>query len=189
MIRFVLHPEEGLVADVACRLPGRGVWVSAERAALEKAARRGGFSRGFGRAVTAPADLVDQTASLLRRRALNLIGLARRAGDAIAGFERVKDALKATMARDALVGLLLHAHDGAQAGREKLDGLLRAVSEDEDGEAPPVTPRSEDLFSADELGMALGQPSVIHLWLMPGGFSRQVRLEVLRLRGVLGQAC
>jgi len=35
MIRFVVGPEDRLVPDIAGKLPGRGIWVSANRKAIE----------------------------------------------------------------------------------------------------------------------------------------------------------
>ena len=62
LIRFVVGPDAQIVPDVAGKLPGRGIWVSAERAALDKAVAKGLFARGAKQAVTVPDDLVDQVA-------------------------------------------------------------------------------------------------------------------------------
>jgi predicted RNA-binding protein YlxR (DUF448 family) len=206
MVRFVLDPEGRVTPDVAAKLPGRGVWVSSDAANLSHAMKRGGFSRGFERPVTPPSDLVRHTGTLLQARILGLIGLGRRAGDVVAGFDKVKEELKSLGPGEAHLGVLFGARDGGKDGREKLEGLLRAVAEDdqlfdEDDEdvvaSPDVgdqavqqsqrpVPRSVDIFTSTQLGMALGRDGVIHAWMKPGGFALQCKLEVMRLRGFLG---
>ena len=47
MVRFVLSPDGVVTPDIARKLPGRGVWVSADRKSLEKTIALKSFSRGF----------------------------------------------------------------------------------------------------------------------------------------------
>ena len=91
LVRFVVGPDGALVVDVEERLPGRGLWVKADRAALEKAAAKRLFGRSARQMVIVPGDLPAQVVARLERRCLDLLGLARRAGLAVAGFEKVRD--------------------------------------------------------------------------------------------------
>ena len=59
MVRFVLGPECDVVPDVAGRLPGRGVWLTAERPMIEKAVEKRLFSRGFKTQANVSEGLVD----------------------------------------------------------------------------------------------------------------------------------
>ena len=68
MIRFVVGPEGEVVPDLGRRLPGRGMWVLAERAALQKAIDRKLFSRAARQAVGIPADLVERVERGGRRK-------------------------------------------------------------------------------------------------------------------------
>ena len=77
LIRFVVGPDGSVTPDVGRRLPGRGMWVAAQRAAVDEAVRRGGFSRSAKAKVTASADLSDRVEALLHRRLLDHLGLAR----------------------------------------------------------------------------------------------------------------
>ena len=45
MIRFVLDPSGRVVPDIDGRLPGRGMWLSADRNVLNKAVRANLFAR------------------------------------------------------------------------------------------------------------------------------------------------
>ncbi|MCW5753039.1 MAG: RNA-binding protein, partial [Alphaproteobacteria bacterium] len=114
MVRFVVGPEGGIVPDLAGDLPGRGIWVSARRDCLELAVRKRLFARAARADVTVPPDLADLVERLVARRALDLLGLARRAGQVVAGFEKVRERLAA-----GRVAVLVQAGDAAPDGRAR----------------------------------------------------------------------
>ena len=169
LIRFVAGPDGQVVPDLARKLPGRGLWVAADRASVETAAKKGLFARAAKAKVTAPADLADQVEILLRRRLLSGLGLARRAGDLTSGFEKVAAAIEAGRA-----AWLIEASDGAADGRQKLWGKTRKQS--------PPTPIF-GLFTAEELGLALGGENVIHTAFLAGRSADRWTSDVLRLSG------
>ncbi len=123
MIRFVLSPDGEVTPDLAGRLPGRGAWVSANRAAVEAALKKGAFSRAFKKQAKTPPGLVDAIDGLLARRVLDMLGLVKRSGDLILGFEQVREAVRAS--RPAC---LIEASDGSEDGRGKLLGLCAGDS-------------------------------------------------------------
>jgi predicted RNA-binding protein YlxR (DUF448 family) len=168
MIRFVVAPDGGVVPDLEGSLPGRGLWLTAERAVVEKAMARKAFARAARRPVQVDADLADRLATLLARRCLNLIGLARRAGQAVAGFEKVREALRAgRVGRSGSPALLLAAGDGAADGRSKLRALAGGL------------PVLED-FDAAALGAALGRDLVVHAVLARGSLADHLRVDAGR---------
>jgi uncharacterized protein len=114
MIRFVVGPEGDVVPDLARRLPGRGLWVQAERVVLEQAIARKLFSKAARASVKAVPELADRVERLLLERALEDLGRARRAGRAVAGFVRVEQMIGRHQA-----GLLVVA-DGSDG-----DGLAK----------------------------------------------------------------
>ena len=173
LIRFVVDPEGALQADLKGELPGRGYWVSAERDTLEKACSRGRFARAAAQRVRVPEDLLRQVETGLERRCLELIGLARRGGKAVAGFEKVQALL-----RSGRAGVLIQAVDAAEQGRQRLAALGRAVT--------PGLPEI-DLFGAVALGRAVGRDSLVHLALQPGSLTDRLLAEAARLRGLRGQ--
>lgn len=165
LIRFALDPEGRLTPDLAERLPGRGVWLTADRAMVGKAVKKRLFSRGFRRPVEAPEDLADRLEALLAARLIEAIGLARKAGLATTGFEKVRARLKRGAA-----GALFAASDGAEDGRGKLAALR--------GE----TPMAEALTGA-ELGAAFGREAAVHAVMEPGGATDRALREARRLDG------
>ncbi len=165
MVRFVVGPEGQIVPDVLGKLPGRGIWVTAERDALEKATKKGLFSRAAKQAVNVPENLPDEVERQLCHRVVELISLSRRGGRAVAGFEKVKDWLTKETAQ-----VLLQACDGSVRGKTKL--------------RPPDDGDHIDWLTANELGLAFGRQTVIHGALASGGLVKRVVEEALRLKGV-----
>ncbi|MBL8544430.1 MAG: RNA-binding protein [Hyphomonadaceae bacterium] len=170
LIRFARAPDGVVVPDVAAKLPGRGVWVRAERESIEQAAKKGGFARGFKAPAKVPEGLANQIESLLSRRCLELLGLTRRAGAVAIGATQVEAAIRA---KPALV--LIEAEDGAGEGREKLMGLHIGLW----GAPPPAVA----CFSAAELGVALGRERVIHASLLQERLALGWVAEIRRLAG------
>lgn len=165
MLRFVIDPERRLVPDLAGRLPGRGYWVAADAASLEKAVARRAFEQRAGGRVTVPADLPAVVERLLVQRCLDAIGLARRAGELVSGFDQVAASLGTGAA-----GVLLEASDAAAHGRQK----LRAKH----GPGPVV-----DLFTRAELGRALGRDAVVHAWIKDGRLATRLVADAAKLAG------
>jgi predicted RNA-binding protein YlxR (DUF448 family) len=164
LVRFVVGPGDVVVPDVLGKLPGRGMWVTARRSVLE-AAGRGHFSRSARAPVTVPDDLAGQTEAVLARRVVDSVALARKAGLAVAGFEKVKDMLAKGQAK-----VLLQASDGSERGRGKL--------------WTPTGGRYFGCLTASELGLAFGRERVIHAALAAGGLTVRIVEDAARLSGL-----
>ena len=166
LIRFAISPDGFIVPDILEKLPGRGIWVSAERDALAKAVDKGLFARGAKQAVTVPDTLVDDVEKLLARRLTDGISMARKAGSAVAGFEKVKDWLGREEAR-----ILFQASDGSERGKSKLH-------------APGGRGSFFEVLTSSELGLSFGRERVIHAALGFGGLTERIREDAIRLSGV-----
>ncbi|HVY33606.1 MAG TPA: RNA-binding protein [Caulobacteraceae bacterium] len=173
LVRFVAGPDGSVVPDLARKLPGRGLWVEAKREAVQTAAKRGAFSRAAKTKLTAAPDLADRVEQLLRTRLIAGLGLARRAGDLILGFEKVAAAVSAGKA-----AWLIEAADGADDGRRKMLQVVRRAQG-----AGLSAPRLIALFGSEELGLALGLGNVIHLAFLAGRGAERWTLDVERLSG------
>lgn len=169
LIRFVAGPDGSVVPDLGRKLPGRGMWVAADRASVETAVKKGGFSRSAKTKLNAAPDLADQVERLLVRRCLDQLGLAKREGVLISGFEKTLAAI-----RGGRAGWLVEASDGSNDGRRK---TLTAA-----GRASPPVPVC-GAFRADELGLALGGVNVIHVCLLAGRRAERWTEEVRKLAG------
>lgn len=167
LLRFVCSPDGSVVADIACKLPGRGVWVGLSRELVREAVRRRLFAKGLGEDCAAPANLPDQVAELLERAALGLLSLANKAGLVVQGFEKVSRAIEA-----GKVAVLIEASDGSLEGRRKLRNRLAATG----SEVQTVA-----AFDSERLGLALGRPHVIHAAVAQNGLAGRFLAAVGRL--------
>ena len=170
LLRFVVDPGGALVPDLGESLPGRGLWVSAERATLEKACERGLFARAARRPIAVAPDLIDEVERQLTARGLDILGLARRAGALITGFDKVQRALV-----ERRVAVLVEASDGARHGRARLGALARDI-------------RVIAQFDGAALSRSLGRENVVHAALAPGGLADRFLRESARLGGVSAES-
>ena len=166
MIRFVVGPAREIVPDLAGKLPGRGLWLSARGDVLERAMSRGAFMRAARGPVTLPSDLRARIEDGLRARIRDLLGLARRAGQAVSGWQAGREWLAAGRA-----GLLVQAADGSVAERARFGG--RGL--------PAVTP-----LDAAALGGVFGRDHAVHVVVAPGRLAEAIRIEAERLAGMAG---
>lgn len=170
MIRFVVGPDRQVVPDLAAKLPGRGMWLSARADVLETARAKGAFSRAARGPVTVPADLTAAVLNGLRRRVVEHLGLARRAGQATAGFGKAREWV--TQGRAAGV---IQAEDGSVEERSRLVSGARAI-----WVAWPLP--------ASALGAVFGRDHVVHVAVAPGRIAGALLIESVRLAGMSGQA-
>ena len=168
LIRFVVGPDGQLVPDLAEKLPGRGIWVSAERSAIDTAVKKKLFARAARAPVSVPDGLADLIAAGLAQRVVDLVSLTRKAGRAVAGFEKVKGWLA-----DGKAKVLLQASDGSDRGKGKL--------------WTPTGGRWFGCLTASEMGLSFGRDHVIHAALAPGGLTAKVIRDASRLNGLRGQ--
>jgi len=157
MIRFVAGPDGVVVPDLKRRLPGRGVWVTGRRRAVEEAVKRRAFGRGLKGEFKAPADLADALDRLLERSALDAVSIAHKAGLVVLGFARVEAALE-----EGPVVALVRARDAGADGGRKLAGVLGRRSD------PVAVAKIIDAFTSGQLDLALGRLNVVHAALLAG---------------------
>ena len=184
LIRFVIGPDGEVVPDLRRRLPGRGVWVTATRAAVAEAVKRRAFARGFKAEARVAPDLADAVERLLEKAVLDALSMVHKAGRSALGFAQVERALA-----NELVVALLHAADAGRDGVRKLTGAAASRRGEKAGDLPVV-----DRFTGAQLDLAFGRPNVVHAALLAGsasdGFLARYRnLERFRTIGPGVQGC
>jgi predicted RNA-binding protein YlxR (DUF448 family) len=171
LIRFVAAPDGSVVADVKAKLPGRGIWVGAERRLVAEAVKRNVFQRGLKQPLAPPADLPDRVGGRLKEAALGRLGLARKAGVVVAGFAKVETAI----ANESLAGVILAADAAGDAVRRIAQALYRKFG----GQSRVTLLR---LFRSEELSLALGRPNVIHAAVLQGPAGKSFMEAAIRLQ-------
>ena len=157
LIRLVPSPDGVLTPDLKRSLPGRGVWVTANRASVEEAIRKKAFARSLKRPVEVPDDIVTTIDRLFEKGALDLLSFANKAGLVLAGHAKVMGAIESQR-----VIAVIQAKDGAQDGARKLAQAVRRAYVDEN--APTIIMN----FDSAHLDLALGRTNVIHAALCAG---------------------
>lgn len=168
MLRFVVGPGQVIVPDLAAKLPGRGIWLSAVKDVIETARSRGAFAKAARAQVQVPPDLPDVLADGLRQRISDTLGLARRAGQAVAGFQKAQGWLLAMRA-----GLVVQAADGSAEERQRFLGHWPG---------PVARP-----LSAEKLGPVFGRDQAVHVAVASGRLAQALIADTERLAGLLGQ--
>lgn len=148
LLRFALSPDGVVTPDVSGKLPGRGVWLTPDQDVLAQAISKKSFASGFKSAAKAPDGLIEAVEQGLLSRCLNLLGLAKKAGHVVLGFDQVRTEIKTTKP-----AIIIEASDGAKDGRQKILSLVTAKYE------------SAEIIgglASSELGMAFGRDHVVH---------------------------
>ncbi len=165
MYRFIIDPDNQILPDLAAKLPGRGFWVSANRSSLKLAIEKNLFEKSAKKSLKIKEGLIYEIESLQSKRLLNLIRLARKAGQAVCGYEKVKELLS----KDK-VSVLIQAYDGSSRGKGKL--------------SRPDNAKFIGCLSALELGEAFGRQNAIHCAVTSGGLAKRIVQEAHRLKGL-----
>ena len=159
LIRFVTAPDGAVVADLKRRLPGRGVWVTATRAAVDEAVKRKAFGRGLKREARAAPELGGEVEWLLERATLDALGIAHKAGRVATGFARTESEVSG-----GPVAAILQARDASPDGVRKIAAAAARRQTGTNADPIPVV----TAFTTAQLDLALGRSNVVHAALLAG---------------------
>lgn len=171
LIRFVAAPDSTIVPDLSCKLPGRGVWITADASTVAEAVKKKAFSRSLKRPVDASGDIAQTVEAQILNRCSQALALANKAGQAVSGFDKITSLIDGG---DVIA--LAHASDAAPGGCEKLDRKFQAVSRSIDRDAIII-----NALNIDQMSLAMGRSNVVHAALITGGAARKFISEALRL--------
>lgn len=177
LVRLVMDPNGVLVPDVAAKLPGRGLWIKADGEAIRTALESGRIYKAVSQSLKAavpkgavPEDLVDYIVRLMTKRCLDRLGLERRSGNLVTGFDKIMAAL--TKKGTGVPAMVFAANDGAEDGRRKIRSAV--------GMDVPLV----DLFNREQLSDALGRDNAVHVLLFKSGGTDKLKVDIGRLEGL-----
>jgi hypothetical protein len=170
LLRLALDPNGRPFVDLLARAPGRGVYVSAEE--LREALGPKGLGRIFkGKAQKLTAEeidaMMDETAHRIEARIVELIGLARRAGQLELGMDAVVRSLEGRVASTVVV-----AHDASDRTVRRVEQSLL--------EGTTLVRAS----TKEELGRLLGRDEVGVVAVHSSKLADRISAESLRLAGL-----
>ena len=155
LIRFVVGPD-GRGARLKRKLPGRGVWVTASRAAVVEAVKRKAFARSFERTSGCRPTSPASPSGLLRARRSRPWPSPARPGRWSPGSPRSRRRSAATRSSAWCMPPMRARTESA-----KLAGALRRRDE-------PRSAGVVDTFTSAQLDLALGRSNVVHAALLAG---------------------
>lgn len=164
LIRFVVSPENEIVPDLKGKLPGRGVWVKANKKHVGEAIKKDHFSKALKMKVSASEGLGNLIEELLDKQAISALAIANKAGSLVTGFSKVDGAI-----RSGKVALLLHASDSAADGRRKLASATAFVDHME-GDKVLV----RECWTIDQMSKSLGVGNAVHVAAIQSGATRNL---------------
>lgn len=171
LVRFVADPQGHVVPDILRKLPGRGVWVTCHREALDKALKIKAFSRALRSKVVASDRLPERVDALLVRRAVELFSICNKAGLVACGSGKVNSWLEL-----GANGALVQAADASPDGLAKVSRKFRAICE-----ATGRTPVEASILTIDELSLAIGRSNVVHAALSEGKVAENFLAAIRRV--------
>lgn len=162
LLRFTLVPGGIVVPDFKRKLPGRGIYVSNSKKLLKQTLERRLFAKVTKGKAKDDLSLLNLVEDLLRKKGLEALNLARKAGAFVSGFDKVKDALL-----KGNVAFLLEAKDAASDGHQKILALAKDVT-------------FFDLYTTEELDKALDKVNTVHAALLKNEISLAAYKELKR---------
>lgn len=163
MLRFTITPDNMVVPDFKKRLPGKGIYVACSKSSLSIAIEKNLFAKAAKKNVKLPSDLLEMVENLLRKKGLEAICLAKKAGDLLTGFEKVAEALK-----KGKVAFLLEAKDAGADGHEKLLSLAKDL-------------KVFMLYEVEELDKALDRVNTVHVAFLKNDMAKMVYNDLKKL--------
>ncbi len=167
LLRFTLTPDNQIVPDFKKKLPGKGIYVSVSKAALLKAIEKNLFAKAVKKNVKVSADLVQTVENILKKKGLESICLAKKAGDLITGFEKVSEKLKY-----GKIAFLIEAVDAGADGHQKIVSVAKGLD-------------VFALYSVEELDKALDKVNTVHAALLKGDMASLAHRDLMRLQSFL----
>lgn len=167
LLRFVLAPDLTVVPDFKKKLPGRGIYVENSQKALQVAVAKNIFARASKQKAKVSPELVEMTENILRKKGLDAVSLARKAGILITGMDKVLDALK-----KAQVAFVLEASDAGDDGHNRVMLLAKNLE-------------VFRLYDVEELDKALNKANTVHVAFTKSEMAKMVYNEFKRLANFL----
>jgi predicted RNA-binding protein YlxR (DUF448 family) len=170
LIRFAVSPDGEVTPDVAATLPGRGIWVGADAETVATAVAKNLFAKAAKATVKVAADLAARVEAQLVARMQADLGLARRSGSLLTGFDTVVRAIQS----DAPPALVVEARDGSADGKRKIFGAAHAHG---------LKIETIECLTSAEISVAVGRENVIHAALKSGRLQERLSFDAKRLSG------
>jgi len=174
LLRYVLAPSGEVVIDYGHKLPGRGAYTHFDRRCLEAAVKRRQFDRAFRGSGCADGEkLLAALRGQVRERISNLLGMARKSGQAISGS-----------------GLVLTAMDSSRPPVLVLlaEDISTGIGEKVQARAARTGIPCHRLFDKDLLGQVLGKGERSVAAFRESPLVASICKELIRYEQIVGES-
>jgi predicted RNA-binding protein YlxR (DUF448 family) len=161
LLRFT-EVDGSVVPDFNKKLFGRGIYVSNSVSALTKAIDKKLFSKAAKKKLNEDKVLISVVENLLKKKGLETVNLAKKAGILITGFEKVKEVLIKNKA-----AFILEAKDAGDDGHKRVASLAKDL-------------RVFSLYTTEELDKALDKVNTVHVAFKQSKMSETVYKDLDR---------
>ncbi len=174
LIRYTVSPQGDVLADYRQKLPGRGAYTCIDPNCLADAVKRGQFERAFrGRCRRPEFDVLRSSLlSQFAGRTLNLLGMARKAGQIVSGSNQVLVALN----RAGELTVILLARD-----------ISAGVAEKVETKAAHRQVFCRRIAEKSILGQSVGREERSVIGLRPGPLADALKKEIIRYEEFAGE--
>lgn len=168
LLRFVVLKNGTCLPDFDKKIDGRGFYLSNSKQLLnDLMTKKKPLNKILHKDVIMAEDMPQIVEQILRKKATDSINLARKAGDLVLGFEKVKECIKKGKA-----AFVILASDAGADGKQKIAEIA--------GETEKFT-----LFDVETLSQTLNRENTVYLVVQKSSISTMVRLALTRYQTYL----
>ncbi len=167
LLRFVLLKDGRLVPDFNKKLEGRGIYISNSLRLLQGLTVKSPLNKIFHTNVIIDPQLPQTVEQILHKRGLEAINLARKAGDLVLGFEKVKETIQKNKA-----AFVIEASDAGDDGKQKIAAMA--------GETEKFS-----LYDVATLSAALDRENTVYLVVKKSPMATMVKQALRRYQTYL----
>ena len=170
LLRFVLLKDGTVVPDFNKKIDGHGFYLSVSKKLLtDLAAKPNPLNKILHTKTIMGADLPDMVEKILYNKGLEAVNLARKAGDLVPGFEKVKDIIAKGKA-----AFVIEASDAGDDGKQKIAAIAKDLEK-------------FTLYDVASLSKALNRENTVYMAVKKGPMSAFVYSAFKRYQTFLNE--
>ena len=166
-IKISLSPDNKLIPDLSDKLPGKSVWLPADKALIVDILRKEDLKTYFGVSKIFSSDLVSLIEMVLRKRILSSISMTKKSGVLVIGLDAIKTQL--IQKRHCLILVAI----GAKSVADKFFFTSKTAS------------IFENMLEQKDLEKSTGKYNVKYVGIFSKNFKKTIQEDLNKLKGFI----
>ena len=166
-IKICLSPDNKLIPDLRDNLPGKSVWLPADKTLIDDILRKGDLKTYFGVSKIFSPDLISIIEVILRKKILSSISMAKKSGVLAIGLDAIKTQL--IQKRHCLIIVAR----GARSLADKSFFVSKNISV------------FESLLEQKDLEKSTGKINVKYVGIFSKNFKKTIQVDLNKLKGFI----